>query len=197
MTETTISGPTAAAPAPLFERALRNPDGSYIPDVILNHHRPEDIGDLTNQDVPEDDGGSGFFGADGLTFGDVLDVINPLQHIPVVSTIYRAITGDEISPGARVAGGALFGGPVGFAVATVNAMVEASTGEDIGETVLSAFIGDETDDPGEAIASAKNPVVAAADADPVAIGTGTAPVSLLPPRPASPARLSVESMRTR
>ena len=106
MTETTISGPTAAAPAPLFERALRNPDGSYIPDVILNHHRPEDIGDLTNQDVPEDDGGSGFFGADGLTFGDVLDVINPLQHIPVVSTIYRAITGDEISPGARVAGGA-------------------------------------------------------------------------------------------
>ena len=29
------------------------------------------------------------FGEDGLTFGDILDVINPLQHIPVISTIYR------------------------------------------------------------------------------------------------------------
>ena len=74
----------------------------------------------------------GFWGADGLTFGDILDLINPLQHIPVVSTIYRAITGDEISPGARIAGGALFGGPIGLALAAVNAVVETATGEDIG-----------------------------------------------------------------
>ncbi|MBT5663730.1 MAG: hypothetical protein HOJ06_00205, partial [Rhodospirillaceae bacterium] len=47
---------------------------------------------------------SAFFGEDGLTFGDVLDIINPLQHIPVVSTLYRELTGDEISPGARMAG---------------------------------------------------------------------------------------------
>jgi hypothetical protein len=36
---------------------------------------------------------------EGPTFAEFLDIINPLQHIPVVSTIYRAITGDQISPG--------------------------------------------------------------------------------------------------
>jgi hypothetical protein len=53
-----------------------------------------------------------FFSNDGLTFGDIIDVINPLQHIPVVSTIYWELTGDKISPAARMAGGALFGGPI-------------------------------------------------------------------------------------
>ena len=37
----------------------------------------------------EEDGNSpqkaAFFGADGFDFGDLLDVINPLQHLPVVS----------------------------------------------------------------------------------------------------------------
>jgi hypothetical protein len=60
----------------------------------------------------------------GLTFGDFLDVINPLQHIPVVSTVYRMITGDEIGMGARLAGGALYGGPLGFVAAGVVAGFE-------------------------------------------------------------------------
>ena len=61
------------------------------------------------------------FGDDGLTFGDVIDVINPLHHIPVIGTIYRKLTGDTIDPAIRVAGGALFGGPIGaaFSVAAV------------------------------------------------------------------------------
>ena len=46
------------------------------------------------------------FGEDGFTFADFIDIINPLQHIPVVATIYRAMTGDDIDPGSRVAGGA-------------------------------------------------------------------------------------------
>ncbi|MGB6086494.1 MAG: hypothetical protein WBF74_07845, partial [Parvibaculum sp.] len=29
-------------------------------------------------------------------FSDFLDVINPLQHIPIVSSIYRELTGDEL-----------------------------------------------------------------------------------------------------
>src|SRR5262245_34046554 len=28
----------------------------------------------------------------------LIDIVNPLQHIPVISTLYRRITGDEISP---------------------------------------------------------------------------------------------------
>ena len=47
------------------------------------------------------------FSADGLTFRDVLDMINPLQHLPVVSNIYRAITEDELSAGSRLVGGYL------------------------------------------------------------------------------------------
>ena len=44
------------------------------------------------------------FGDDGFTFLDFLDIINPLQHIPVVSTIYRDLTGDTLDYGSRVAG---------------------------------------------------------------------------------------------
>ena len=51
--------------------------------------------------------------SDTPSFWDVLDMINPLQHIPGVSTIYRAITGDEIAPLPRVVGDMLFGGPMG------------------------------------------------------------------------------------
>ena len=39
------------------------------------------------------------FGNDGFTFSDLMDIINPLQHIPVVSSIYRSLSGDEIDPG--------------------------------------------------------------------------------------------------
>ncbi|HCZ12942.1 MAG TPA: hypothetical protein DHV16_12065, partial [Nitrospiraceae bacterium] len=45
----------------------------------------------------------------GVSFGDILDIVNPLQHIPVVSTVYRSETGDKISPGSRIIGGAIFG----------------------------------------------------------------------------------------
>lgn len=80
-----------------------------------------------------------FFGEDGLSFGDILDAINPLQHIPVVSTIYRAITGDQIDPGARLAGGAMFGGPIGFVASLINSAIESVSGEDIGGHVMALF----------------------------------------------------------
>jgi len=94
------------------------------------------------------------FGEDGLTFGDFLDVINPLQHIPIVSTIYRALTGDEISTGARLAGGTIYGGPLGLIGAVVNEAVQDATGRDVGESALAAmgFGGEEI--AGEAVADA-------------------------------------------
>ena len=64
------------------------------------------------------------FGDNGLDFLDVLDLVNPLQHIPVVSTLYRSLTGDQISPGMRVAGGVLYGGPIGAGLATAGLVVE-------------------------------------------------------------------------
>lgn len=122
-----------------------------------------------------------------LSFGDFLDVINPLQHIPIVSTIYRAITGDEIAGPARILGGFLFGGPIGLVVGIVNAVTaEVNDGRDVGETALAALFGDEetpiTDPvtgfaiaragPGQLIAEAvPGPLVTAAGQEPEGHGT--------------------------
>lgn len=81
------------------------------------------------------------WGADGFGFKDVLDIINPLQHIPVISSIYRAVTGDEIADAPRALGGAIYGGPVGLLAAVSNSVVKAETGADIGQTALAAFAG--------------------------------------------------------
>lgn len=59
-----------------------------------------------------------------LTFDDVLDAVNPLQHLPGVGTIYRAISGDTIQPAVRVAGAALFGGPIGMIVAAIGSLFD-------------------------------------------------------------------------
>lgn len=74
---------------------------------------------------------------DGFSFDDVIDIINPLQHIPVLSMFYRNFTGDTIKPFANIIGGAIFGGPVGAVSSTVNAIVKTETGKDIAENALS------------------------------------------------------------
>ncbi len=78
----------------------------------------------------------------GFSFWDFIDVINPLQHIPVVSTIYRAITGDTIRPEAKLAGGGLFGGPIGLALATADTVVQQETGKDAGGHVMALLKGE-------------------------------------------------------
>ncbi|MFQ5972450.1 MAG: hypothetical protein ACE5Q3_08955, partial [Alphaproteobacteria bacterium] len=70
-------------------------------------------------------------------------IVNPLQHIPIVSTVYRRITGDEIAAPARLLGGGLFGGPVGLAAALVGVAVESATGKDIGEHALAMILPDD------------------------------------------------------
>jgi len=64
-----------------------------------------------------------------MGFADLLDVINPLQHIPLVSTLYRKVTGDVIGPAAQFIGGALFGGPIGAASAMADAAIRDRTGK--------------------------------------------------------------------
>jgi len=64
-------------------------------------------------------------------FGDLVDMVNPLQHIPLVSTLYRDLTGDSIGPAARVIGGTLYGGPIGGGAALMNVAVEYETGRDV------------------------------------------------------------------
>lgn len=66
-----------------------------------------------------------------FSFGEFLDIINPLQHIPIVSSFYRNMTGDSISPVARIVGGAIFGGPLGGLTSIAAAAIEEHSGTDI------------------------------------------------------------------
>ncbi len=104
---------------------------------------------------------SGFqpFGEDGFTFEDFIDIINPLQHIPIVSTFYRQWTGDDLDPGSRIGGGTLFGGPIGLVASLINVVVDETTGKDVGEQVVALFSDGaprqtaELTDPAPAVAS--------------------------------------------
>jgi len=81
------------------------------------------------------------FGDDGLTFGDLIDVVNPLQHLPVVGNVYRWLTGDDLSPAARVAGGALYGGPIGLAGSIGQLIANGIMGGAPDQEVLTALLG--------------------------------------------------------
>ncbi len=84
---------------------------------------------------------SGFqpFGKDGLTFLDLVDTVNPMHHIPIIGPIYRGMTGDIISPLPRIAGSALFGGPIGASLSAAEVILEVATGSDSGAHILTLF----------------------------------------------------------
>lgn len=120
----------------------------------------------------------GLWGEDGFSFHDFLDIINPLQHIPLLDAAYRAITGDEISSGAKVVGDTLLAGPIGFMASLVDISVEEQTGADIGTHLIAMLTGKEAADT-DAVATLTD-----ATSSPV-IPVTTAPnlpLSLIPPR---------------
>ena len=73
----------------------------------------------------------------GSAFHDLLDIVNPLQHLPVIGTLYRAITGDTMGTMEKIAGDALYGGLWGAVGAVADTAFEAVTGKDFGSTVLA------------------------------------------------------------
>lgn len=80
-----------------------------------------------------------------MSFGDLIDIVNPLQHIPIVSTIYRAVTGDVINPASRVVGGLIFGGPIGAVFASIGAVIEQASGFKPEDMLAGLFGGRATD----------------------------------------------------
>jgi len=78
-----------------------------------------------------------------FTFHDFFSILNPLEHIPVISTLYRAISGDTINPPERIVGDTLYGGWMGLVSSLANLVYERETGKDFGDTVL-AFVEDKT-----------------------------------------------------
>ena len=82
-------------------------------------------------------------GAPDTTFSDLLDIVNPLQHLPIISTIYRAITGDKIGMPEKIIGDTLYGGPLGFVSSVADSVFQSLTGKNVGDTVLAFLNGDE------------------------------------------------------
>ena len=140
--------------------------------------------------IPKTGGNGGVsdlsWGADGFGFDDFLDIINPLQHLPLIGSVYRWLTNDEIAPAARIAGGTLFGGPVGLAVALLNNALESDTGKDAGAHLIAA-LGAEVDTSGGAkmgavqVAQASPQVETAAPAPPKQLAAQTSMAAALAP----------------
>jgi hypothetical protein len=118
-----------------------------------------------------------------MDFWDFVDIVNPLQHIPVVNTIYRELTGDTIKGVSRVIGGGLYGGVIGLVAGIGSAIVAETTGKDPGEHILAMLTGsdDETPAPAgnSAIAEATPPTAAPA-AEPVSAPASPPPASNQP-----------------
>ena len=144
-------------------------------------------------------------GDDSPSFMDILDTINPLQHIPVISTIYRELTGDEPGAVSRLVGGALFGGPIGLALASVDSIIDDQTGKDVGGHVWAAIMGD--DDPTQPTtklaeaAPAETPAPIASDSPPEPVAAPPVAVTATPlatanvnlPAPAPPPKYAAAS----
>ncbi|CAK0755171.1 conserved hypothetical protein [uncultured Gammaproteobacteria bacterium] len=135
---------------------------------------------IAGGDAPNTPRGTGADAEYDLTFHDALSVINPLQHLPIIGTLYREATGDTINPTARVLGGILFGGVTGGIGAVFDAIMEQKTGKDMGGTLYAAlFEDDSTPAPPNAPPTANAPVV-------VADNTVPAPPPVPPPAPRTP-----------
>src|SRR5579883_1996384 len=114
-------------------------------------------------------------------FHDLLDTINPLQHIPLVSSVYRWLTGDEPGNVARLVGDTLYGGPIGLAAGLFGVAFKEETGKDPGEMAIAALTGGGTTSPA-AVAAAPAAAAAAtggseAAHDATAIGAPTPPTT--------------------
>ncbi len=129
------------------------PEARTSRSIVPEKGAPKAIGSEGNIE----DEGFQVFGEDGFTFMDFLDIINPLQHIPIVATLYREMSGDDLDPGSRVIGDTLFMGPVGTVAALANVMIDDATGMDMGEHVM-AFFDDGTSGPPEVSDNGTGPV---------------------------------------
>lgn len=124
----------AQAPAPGSRLARPDRDGNlYAPPRLLPGRRDEGPNGSTQV---------ASHGAADYSLGDLVDIINPLQQLPIVGTVYRALTGDTIKPEMRVAGGALYGGPIGLALAVADSAVEQVSGRDTGGNIVALFAPD-------------------------------------------------------
>ena len=143
--------------------------GGYVPKYEIKKPKEETIsfnevienamagsqGRDTLTEQPQNDEQFGFF--------DLIDMVNPLHHVPIIGHLYREFTGDEIKPIAKIMGGAAFSGPIGVASAIIDTVVQNETGKDMASNAMAFTFGDDTP---EALPSNNPPQQIASNAAP-------------------------------
>ncbi len=134
--------------------------------------------------------GAALWSKGGFGFKDLLDIVNPLQHLPVIGSIYRYVTGDEPSGGASIVGDTLYGGPIGLGIGVVGSMLTDSQGRDLGERLLAAVFSPSGGSPAPG-----KPILAAVPAPPVTATLAASPQSA--PAPGSAAEVQAATQFAR
>ncbi|ARJ66001.1 hypothetical protein WV31_10220 [Magnetospirillum sp. ME-1] len=85
-----------------------------------------------------------FIGKDGEpSLWDLFDVINPLQHIPLLGSVYRELSGDRIGVVAKMGGDTLYWGIPGLIFSAVDIAFGQIAGKEPGRMVFDALFGDD------------------------------------------------------
>ena len=92
-----------------------------------------------------------------LGFKDFVDLVNPLQHLPIIRNIYQAATGDtDMKPSVKLVGDSIYGGPLGMISSGADAIIKQASGKDMLETVVGWFHHDATDSATAVAAAGQN-----------------------------------------
>lgn len=108
--------------------------------------------------------------------------LNPLHHIPFVSQVYEAATGDSGPAVAKLIGGAILGGPIGFVASLANVIFEQEAGQSIVTAMVDAISGPAEEAPVQ-VASSAQAGAAYARAAGQANSLTPSSVEILPPEP--------------
>jgi len=77
------------------------------------------------------------FGDSKLELKDAFDTFNIFQHIPIISAIYRDVSGQDLSTVSKLAGGYVYGGAIGVAFSALDLAIENITGTTINDTIVN------------------------------------------------------------
>lgn len=108
---------------------------------VYGEHFPSSAKRLAGEryTFPTADAQARLFGEGGFSLRDVVDTINPLRHIPVISSLYDQATGTQASAASKLVGGALLGGPLGFLAGLADVIFEQQTGHSAAGAVYAAL----------------------------------------------------------
>ncbi|HYB11119.1 MAG TPA: hypothetical protein VEJ16_15765 [Alphaproteobacteria bacterium] len=162
-TATATASPNASTAQPIRYRRVTVADATLYPEPLPSFSA--DVEAAAGKGTPEAHGIERFlWGKQGFSFDSLLQSLNPLEYIPVVSSIYNHLTGDSIGAVASTIGGGLIGGPIGAAASLASSAFAAVTGDDIGGHIMTALLGDNKPAAGKTPATGDASIATAATA---------------------------------